>query len=132
MVGTPKEPSGWEACPEGELARVAGRLRRRRRVGAAVRAVAAVAVILLAITTIYLQWPGSGEYNYGGITCIEVHNALPALKAGTLDEKTLARVRAHLKKCPLCEPLSHFLPPNPTQTGSLPCRDGCARDIANR
>ena len=130
----PEKPSSedseqWQPCPPGELVKFAGRLRSKHRLHRIVQLASVCAVLLLAAGTIYLQWeprqhstipegriPDRGEYNYGGITCTEIHQVLPRLKEGTLDDDTLARVREHIEQCPQCKAFARFLE-NPVETG---------------
>lgn len=128
------ESGGWQPCPPGELGELAGRLRTRRRNSRIARLATVSALLLLAAGAIYLQiepgrtlnLPGhaleNGEFNFGGITCTELHRALPGLKAHTLDDATLARVREHVEKCPHCKSFARFLE-GPVQTGHLPGAD---------
>lgn len=127
------DSGGWQACPPGELGELAGRLRTRRR-NSKIARLATVSALLLAAGGLYLQMgpgrnlnlPGhaleNGEFNFGGITCTELHRALPGLKAHTLDEATLARVREHVDKCPHCKSFARFLK-DPVKTGQLPGAD---------
>lgn len=130
------DSGGWQSCPPGELGRVAVRLRGRRRSRRLAQFVAAGAVLLIVAGTGYLQFglrapgpaddpsqsPGPEGFNYGGITCAGMHRVEAALKAGTLDAATLARVRKHVELCPQCKSFGKLLP-DVRQTGHLPCAD---------
>jgi predicted anti-sigma-YlaC factor YlaD len=124
----------WQPCPPGELVKTAGSLRSQHRIVKVARLATVSALLLLVAGAVYIQMgpgqnfklPGQpqedGEFHFGGISCTEVHRALPGLKARTLDDATLARVREHLEKCPHCKPLARFLQ-DPVQTGQMPAAD---------
>lgn len=130
MSITSDENSLWEPCPPGELQRLGNRLGRQRRVRIAKRAASVVALLLIAVSGVYLsigqrpekKVPAPGEFNFGGITCAEIHDILPQLKDGTLEEPVLTRVRNHIDECPHCKSLSRFLK-QPVHTSELPCTD---------
>ena len=127
MSGTPNDSSDWGPCPQGELTRVAGRLQRQRSLRRVARVAAITTVTLVALAGIVVLFVPEatgwlfhpGEFHYGGISCSEIQRLLPELKAGTLDEKTMARVRVHLDKCPHCQTFSRVLRDRPVQTGAL-------------
>jgi len=135
------DSGSWRPCPPGELVEIAGRLQGRRRSKDRARLFAASALVLLAVVAISLSlgpWqnfrvprpdPVSGEFHFGGITCTELHRALPGLKARTLDDATLVRVREHIEKCPHCNVFARLLQ-EPLQTGQLP--EGDPDGPANR
>ena len=139
MSATSDDSGQWQPCPPGEIGRMANRLQRTRRLSLIPRAdrrsprsCSSASLASTCEVAVSLARLNSGEFDYGGITCTEIHRVLPGLKAGTLDDETLARVREHIEKCPLCKAFSNFLP-NSVQTGGLPSRDpdcgGCARNI---
>ena len=123
MNKTSDDSGLWQPCPPGEFGRIAGRLKRKRRLRAALRAAPIATLLLVGVGSIWLRFgapflqnpDANGEYHYGGITCTELHRVVPALKAGTLDDATLARVRRHLELCPHCTPFRKWLP-DPPQT----------------
>lgn len=138
------DSGSWQPCPPGELNRVAVRLRGRRWNRMLAQAVTACAVLFVVVGGAYLQFgprkpvpaadpnPSAGPegFNYGGITCAEMHRVAPALKAGTLDDATLARFRKHVELCPHCKSFGKLLPDAP-QTGHLPCTDpNCTQHVA--
>jgi hypothetical protein len=125
------DSGAWQPCPPGELVEIAGRLQGRRRRKDRARLLAASALVLLAVGAISLSlglWqkngdprpdPVTGEFHFGGISCTELHRALPGLKARTLDDATLARVREHIEKCPHCNVFARLIQ-EPAQTGQVP------------
>jgi hypothetical protein len=131
MNTAPDETNLWEPLSAGELGRIAVRRRRRRRTLAVGQLTTAVALLLVA-GGLYLHFGSEpepprrqakpGEFDYGGITCTEMHEVEAGLKAGTLDAKTMARVRAHLELCPHCKGFRKFLR-DPVQTGWRSCAD---------
>ncbi len=99
------ENERWEPCPPGELARMVGRSRLAKQKKAAVRGGIVSAAVLLLIVSIWQFSPNSGgspATNFGGITCSEVHAAIPDLLNGVLDEPAAKKVTDHLAKCGKC------------------------------
>ncbi|HEY3963652.1 MAG TPA: zf-HC2 domain-containing protein [Planctomycetaceae bacterium] len=120
------DTGNWQPCPEGELSRVAlrllGRHRRRRLAQMVAAAVALVAIAGSACWQFGPRMPGPEGFNYGGITCAEMHRLAPAVQTGTLDDATLARFRKHVELCPHCKSFGKLLS-NPPQTGQIPGND---------
>jgi hypothetical protein len=88
----------WEACPAGELRRLVGGLKARRRDKSVARFVSvtgACLIIVLASGLIVQQLRVN-------ITCSEVNSHLPAFIAKNLDAELADRVRTHLAKCSDC------------------------------
>lgn len=109
MKAKSDEGNQWEPCPPGELARIAGDLRRRRRTRIVTRVTTATAVLLvMAVGGAYFtsQFWNRGDYDFGGITCTEVKADIPLMAAGKLDQETMMRIQKHLELCPKCKPLA--------------------------
>lgn len=92
----------WEACPPGQFAQLAARLRARRRRRRLLGATAAmsVAVALAGMWSLRARRPRAS--NFAGITCVQVQTLAPAFAAGTLNDLLRRQVRAHLAQCRLC------------------------------
>lgn len=106
MVKGMNSEDEWLPCPPGILSGLAAGLRARER-SARIRRMVRPAVLLLVLLAIVI-WAVNreptvpGDYHYGGISCTRVRSALPELLKGTADAALVARVEAHLAKCPRC------------------------------
>lgn len=102
--------TAWQPCPEGELSRLTGRLRRREQVRRVKQVAAAVAplIVLLAAAWAGATWnPGPTQpINYhAGISCPEVVKAAPAFAASELSETRRLQILEHIEKCQRCRQL---------------------------
>jgi predicted anti-sigma-YlaC factor YlaD len=94
----------WSACPEGTLAKLAGRLRAKRRRTVALRAACAVglAAVLLSLAVLLPKRHAADDFFHGGLYCSQVRPALPDYRAGKLKGKFLGQVERHLAECEPC------------------------------
>lgn len=119
----------WDACPEGELARMVGGLRagKRKQVvnrAAAVSAVALVVLTAVGLTAALLRDGRDGASAAAPIACTRVHELLPAYVAETLGPDMMRRISVHLQHCEKCrryeQQLHHHAaratPPRPHST----------------
>jgi hypothetical protein len=109
------ESDQWKPCPEGELGRMVGELRTRRRNFVVNRVAAVAATVTVAIAAFALFAPllrdsagknGAGSSGQSSsvrpISCREVRELLPGYAKKQLDPKLMARVERHLEKCREC------------------------------
>ncbi|RUL87980.1 anti-sigma factor family protein [Tautonia sociabilis] len=93
----------WTECPEGEFARLAARLRGRRRQRTALRAsVAMVLVAGIAAWAVHGRLTGPREYQFAGIRCSRVLELAQLYAQGSLEPALARQVRAHVDQCPRC------------------------------
>lgn len=106
MKRQPSDNDHWKPCPPGELKRLVGRIKTQRRIRLVNWAlVASLAVVLCVWAGVYFSTlPHSGEYNFAGITCSEVHELGPRYMAGTLPQDRLEQIGRHIAQCPDCGP----------------------------
>ncbi len=104
----------WTACPPGEIARLAGRLRRRSRRRLFLRAGAIAAAAGVAAAGVWVLRLGfdpkpEPEPNFGGITCTEARKLAEAYVKNELPPASRERVRQHISQCPHCAPYFRLL-----------------------
>lgn len=92
----------WITCPQGELNRLANRLRSRRRRMHTAMAGAALLLLLVVGFGVWSLRPSEEQYNFAGITCKRVQSLAMAYSEGTLAADLRDRVNAHIDQCPRC------------------------------
>lgn len=97
--------NGWKACPAGEFARLATRLRGRRRRRDVLRATMSVTLAVVVGSVFYQTWSRSREYHFAGISCSRVIALAPDYAMGKLRPELRDQVRRHVSQCPHCKPL---------------------------
>ncbi|MFV2065445.1 MAG: zf-HC2 domain-containing protein [Pirellulales bacterium] len=107
MNPQPTPPDGeWGPCPTGELGRMVGRIRAKRRttqvrrIGGTVAALALFSVVLVGGRSILRN--STGEIRYGGLACSEVAPKLKDFHEGKLPAPLADKIRIHLAECPDC------------------------------
>jgi anti-sigma factor RsiW len=100
----------WDACPEGELHRMADRIRAVNRRRVANRAAVAGAALLVAVTAIGLaspwlrgMWTTAEEP--APIACERVRHLMPAYVSSSLSPALTERIAHHLERCEACRKL---------------------------
>ena len=98
----------WGPCPTGELGRMVGRIRSKRR-SAQVRRIGGTAAVMALFAVMLVGGRSmirnsTGDIRYGGLTCSEVHPQLMAFHDGKLPAPLADKIRQHLKRCPDCGP----------------------------
>ncbi len=95
--------SSWDSCPRGTLKQLGRRARSQRRQWRAFRVTAAAVAIFLVVGYSYRALaPHLHEPSYGGITCTQVAQRMPAYREGTLDRELVVKIETHLDQCPDC------------------------------
>ncbi len=91
----------WTACPQGELSRLRGRLRGRRRRRITAQA-AGVLAVLLTGTVLWTMNLRNRDNTFAGLTCTQVSQLATAYGEGKLDADIHEQVRLHVNECPRC------------------------------
>ena len=102
----------WTNCPSGLLV---GRAQSARRMALGMLAVKTTAIFLVVAGTTFGSWWGFvqysvREYQFSGLTCADVRELMPKLKAGRLSTRLEEMLRKHVARCPTCHPLGEQLP----------------------
>jgi hypothetical protein len=97
----------WQPCPKGTLAKFASRHARKSRNR---RWAAGIGIAAMAFLCVWVFNPSQpsrplGEPSYGGITCSQVRQNLPAYKSESVDDSTRSRIDEHLRQCTICQQL---------------------------
>ena len=99
----------WRECPAGQISKLAGQLRTRRRRRVVLRSVAVlVPLVLLAggigMLAFYHNNPlGPGGTDAGiSLSCDDVQRLRGDYLAGKIDPATKVQVDTHLEMCPAC------------------------------
>ena len=118
----------WEPCPPGTLTGLASDLHRRHRRKQLGQWAGVVCVLLVVVSAGWYVVHSIGhpsEFNYGGIACSEVHQALPDFMVQRVSEDLERRIQAHLAKCAHCQELMQkMVPPGRPQVSTMvppPC-----------
>lgn len=132
MSATSRGEDQWEPCPSGEVRRMVGDMKSRRRIRK-IRRVATVSVALLLIGGLGLYLvprpgpPADGDFHFGGIACSEVRLSMPKMMAGGLDDGTMSRIQQHVSECPYCGPhcgpMLEKMKAGAMKTGQVPWHD---------
>ncbi len=104
MNSSDPNQSQWDACPRGELTSMVKARRERRRNRIAWRVAMVSASLLLAGLGVYqlALMAQSGEFNYGGIACSEVQQAMANYQDRQMPPDLSRRVVLHLEHCEAC------------------------------
>jgi|GEM_PF-3047968 len=126
---TPGQEDLWEACPTGEISRMADRIeatqrhRRRKQVfGTALASTALFACVVLVVGSL---WGPSNSF-YGSLACSQCRshfNEYQAHLAGQAplpDADLVSSMQIHLEKCVLCQGRFNALYPGLLTTSGMP------------
>jgi len=108
MNETTSTADSWDACPQGELSRMARSIKSKRRdkvIARVIGAAGAVVIVAVSLTIAAQQLGEPTEPNFGGIVCSDVCPKLQDYMAGKLDEKLAGQIESHLAECPDCGPM---------------------------
>ncbi|VAX37142.1 hypothetical protein MNBD_PLANCTO02-245 [hydrothermal vent metagenome] len=103
----------WEDCPQGEVGRLVGSLRQKKRQRRAIQGAAfvGIAMMLLAVGFTLSQFllqssdpllQGKG-HQYAGICCEKVQSYGKEYMADTVDTKIAHKIEGHLEECQQCQ-----------------------------
>lgn len=124
----------WEECPRGTLSGLSTCLRRRQCRQQIARISGVLSVVLMTVAAGWYTLRSTsepGESHYGGITCSEVHDSVPAYLAGELEPAVIERINAHFSECSGCR--KYMEQQRQLQTaGNVQVRDRVPRMIASR
>lgn len=117
----------WTPCPAGTLTGLKRRLHRTRRAERAWRLAAQASVLLVVVAAVWVFTQtgggrGTAEYDFGGITCTEVHRLLPKYMQGEVEPTIAEKIKLHLAECPRCQELVRQMGPQlmPQTSASRP------------
>jgi hypothetical protein len=94
--------SGWTQCRPGEISDMVAQIKRRKKIVTIQFTVGTTLSILLVLTVFALSRPA--HFDFGGITCAEVHEHNRAFVAGELSVELTNQIKTHLSQCPDCGP----------------------------
>ncbi len=103
MASRESQNGGWKNCETGEITRLVGALKSRRRIQFARRAASVATVVVLLIgSTVFFSRPEPTAMNYGGISCEQVIANAAQFVRGELSRATADRIQLHLEHCEPC------------------------------